>query len=124
MKLGNPFDLVPALIFALLLASVSLVAAWVNSRFGAAGLYPFAAVTGLVDVDAVSVSTARLASKSIEIATAATAILVALASNGIARACYAGFIERGPLALRLAIVTLAALGAGSLGLVVSNVGSA
>ena len=119
MSLGNPFDLIPVMLFALLMALISIAATWVNLRFGAAGVFPVAAMSGLVDVDAVSVSTARLAGATIPVPLAASAICVALAANACARVAYAMAIERGRFALRLLLVTSAALCAGVLAFVLA-----
>jgi uncharacterized membrane protein (DUF4010 family) len=119
VTLGNPFDLGAVLFFAVLLALVSLAASWSNARFGAAGLFPVAAISGLIDVDAIALSTARLAGTSLDPSTAARAILVALAANAVARVAYAGVLERGGLTLRLAATTGAAIIVGLAGLLPS-----
>ncbi|MDF2997704.1 MAG: hypothetical protein K0R27_3341 [Xanthobacteraceae bacterium] len=111
-ELGNPFDLVPVLGFAMLLAAVMLLTAWATQQLGSAGLYPLAALSGLVDVDAVALSTARLAGGSLDLGVATVAILLALASNALARLAYAALIERGRFALRYGAVTLSAVVAG------------
>ncbi len=111
--LGNPFELVPVFGFALLLAAVGLVAAYVNERFGAAGLYPLGAIAGLADVDAFSVSTARLAGSAITFAEGATAILICLAVNAIARALYAAVLGGGRFRILVSLYTLAAIVAGA-----------
>ncbi|PPE79772.1 hypothetical protein C3941_11805 [Kaistia algarum] len=109
MQLGNPFELTPVLGFAALLGAIGLASGWLSEHFGASGLYPLAAISGLVDVDAISLSTARQAGGGIELATAATAILIALGVNATARAVYALILERGGFALRLGAVSLAAI---------------
>jgi len=113
MVLGNPFELTPVFLFTVLLAGVGLASAYMNLWFGAGGLYPVAAISGLVDVDAISLSTARLASRSIDIRTATTAILIAVGVNAAARATYGAVLERGAFALRLGVVSLAAILAGA-----------
>lgn len=112
-ELGNPFELLPVFGFAALLAAVMLLAAFATQQLGSAGLYPLAAISGLADVDAVALSTARLAGQSVDLGVAATAILLALASNAVARAVYAVSLERGPFARRYAGITLAALAGGA-----------
>jgi uncharacterized membrane protein (DUF4010 family) len=56
----NPSELKSALLFGLAYAVVLLVAAAVKERFGNRGLYLVASVSGLTDVDAITLSTARL----------------------------------------------------------------
>ncbi|HTS53360.1 MAG TPA: MgtC/SapB family protein [Burkholderiales bacterium] len=58
--IGNPTELRTALVFALVYALVLLVAAWLHDRAGAAGLYSVALISGLTDVDAITLSALRL----------------------------------------------------------------
>jgi uncharacterized membrane protein (DUF4010 family) len=57
---GNPSELRAALLFGFLYAAVLLAVAWARDRFGASGLYAVAVISGLTDVDAITLSTARL----------------------------------------------------------------
>jgi uncharacterized membrane protein (DUF4010 family) len=56
---GNPAELTPALIFGGLYALVLLGAAAARDYFGTSGLYGVAVVSGLHDLDAITLSTAR-----------------------------------------------------------------
>jgi len=58
--ISNPTELRAALIFALIYALVLLVAAWLHDKLGAAGLYGVALVSGLTDVDPITLSALRL----------------------------------------------------------------
>jgi uncharacterized membrane protein (DUF4010 family) len=58
-----PSDLVPALIFGLLYALILLGVAFAQDRFGQRGLYLVAGLSGLTDLDAISLSTAQLVHK-------------------------------------------------------------
>jgi len=57
----NPTNLVVAMVFAALYALILLAAAWAKDRLGSGGLFAVAAISGLVDVDAITLSTAQLA---------------------------------------------------------------
>lgn len=57
---GNPADLVPALIFGGFYAVVLLASAAVNDTLGAGGLYAVAIFSGVHDLDAITLSSARL----------------------------------------------------------------
>jgi uncharacterized membrane protein (DUF4010 family) len=57
---GNPAELKPALVFGALYAAILLAVAFARHRFGIAGLYTVAAISGLTDMDAITLSTARL----------------------------------------------------------------
>jgi uncharacterized membrane protein (DUF4010 family) len=56
---GNPAELLPALIFGGLYALVLLGAAAAHDYFGPGGLYSVAVISGLHDLDAIMLSTAR-----------------------------------------------------------------
>jgi len=56
---GNPAELLPALIFGGLYALVLLGAAAAHDYFGPGGLYSVAVISGLHDLDAITLSTAR-----------------------------------------------------------------
>lgn len=53
---GNPFALLPALGFALLVALVQLVVTWMQQRFGGSGVAVTLALAGAMDVDAAIVA--------------------------------------------------------------------
>jgi uncharacterized membrane protein (DUF4010 family) len=56
----NPSELRPAVVFALLYALILLAVAWAKDRLGGHGLYVVAAISGLTDMDAITLSTAQL----------------------------------------------------------------
>jgi uncharacterized membrane protein (DUF4010 family) len=56
----NPSELKPALYFGLLYGGVLLAVAAAKEHFGAAGLYAVAVISGLTDMDAITLGTARL----------------------------------------------------------------
>lgn len=79
---GNPAEFKSALIFGLIYALITLVSAAVKDRFGANGLYGVAVVSGLTDMDAITLSLARMAEKNqIEPASAWRLILTAALAN-------------------------------------------
>lgn len=53
---SNPVELRAALGFGLLFALMLLASAWLHDRYGAQGIYALAVVSGLTDVDAISLS--------------------------------------------------------------------
>jgi uncharacterized membrane protein (DUF4010 family) len=80
----NPTEIKPALFFAALYALVLLGVAFAKDRFGTAGLYAVALLSGLTDMDAITLSTAQLAnSGAIEPSTAWRAILLGSMANFI-----------------------------------------
>ncbi len=79
---GNPAELKPALLFGALYALVILAVAFAKDRFGDAGLYPVALLSGLTDVDAITLSTANLANAGrIEADVGARLVLLAVLAN-------------------------------------------
>jgi uncharacterized membrane protein (DUF4010 family) len=60
LNLSNPTEIRTALTFGLIYAIVLLAAAWLSDYAGTKGLYAVAAVAGLTDVDAITLSTLRL----------------------------------------------------------------
>ncbi len=78
----NPAELRTALSFTLLYGLVLLVSAAVNEHFGENALYPVAVLSGLTDVDAITLSVGRLFHESqVEGDTAWRVIAVASVSN-------------------------------------------
>jgi uncharacterized membrane protein (DUF4010 family) len=78
----NPAELKPALIFGTLYAAVVLVVEIARHHFGSAGLYVVAALAGLTDLDAITLSTSQLvASAQLDADAGWRAILIASLSN-------------------------------------------
>jgi len=82
---GNPFDIAPLAIFAGAFAVVSLVSAAASTYLGPSSVIATSGVSAILDVDVATLSVARLAGDGVPLATAAQAILVALAANGVGR---------------------------------------
>ena len=109
----NPLQLRAALQMALLF-QVVLVAAFVaRQQFGAAGVFSAAALVGLTDVDAVTVSMARLLGDGFAAADAAQAVVIAIIANTLLKLGLAAAIGRGVFRLTvvagLAAMTVALL---------------
>lgn len=78
----NPTEIKPALIFGALYALVLLGVAFAKDRFGTSGLYAVALISGLTDMDAITLSTAKLAANGgVEPSTAWRAILIGAMAN-------------------------------------------
>lgn len=79
----NPFELGPAITFGILYAVILVVANAARSYFGDAGVYVSSVASGLADVDAITLSMARLSqgAEGIPLRTAARAVVLAAASN-------------------------------------------
>ncbi|MEO6002667.1 MAG: MgtC/SapB family protein [Opitutus sp.] len=78
----NPTELKPAILFGVLFAVVLLAVAAANERFGHGGLYVTAVLSGLTDMDAITLSVTRLVGTGeVETATAWRFIVVAAMAN-------------------------------------------
>ncbi|HEP9100182.1 TPA: MgtC/SapB family protein [Pseudomonas aeruginosa] len=80
LQLGNPLQLRSALQFAAFLAAVMLAGRFLADRFGDAGVMLTAAASGLVDVDAITLSIGRLVAEGTVTSEIATAALFIAAS--------------------------------------------
>jgi uncharacterized membrane protein (DUF4010 family) len=90
-KLENPFSLKPALIFGLLFIAILFLSTIANSFFGSAGIYVTSLISGVADVDAITISMALLAKDTITQDVAVTAITLAAISNTIVKFLIAFF---------------------------------
>jgi uncharacterized membrane protein (DUF4010 family) len=79
---SNPTEILAALGFGLLYVIVLLCSAWMNDIAGSGGLYMVALVSGITDVDAVTLSSLRLFSlNTLNDTQLVTAISIAVISN-------------------------------------------
>jgi uncharacterized membrane protein (DUF4010 family) len=115
----NPFRLVPAITFGVLYAVILVASNGAQSYFGDAGVYLSSVVAGLADVDAITLSMARLhESGDVSARTATRAILIGGAANTVLKGIIVAVT--GTQALRravmpgLAIIVGASLGAALL----------
>jgi uncharacterized membrane protein (DUF4010 family) len=80
----NPFRLKPALIFGAIFAAVLLLSEYSLEFYGSSGILLMAAVSGLADVDAITLSVGRLMQEDqLAAQTAARAVVVGAISNTI-----------------------------------------
>lgn len=86
ITLKSPFELGTALKLAVFIGVISALSKIVGEAAGDAGVLVLAAVSGLADVDALSLSMARMAPDAIPFATAAIAIGIAAAVNTAVKA--------------------------------------
>lgn len=117
IALKNPFELSTVLKFGALLTVITFLAQLIKGRAGDAGIYTLAAVSGIADVDALTLSVARMSTGQIETDVAALAILIVVAVNTVSKAMLGWFIggyEAGWRLLATAGVAIAAGGVGVL----------
>ncbi len=111
LDVKNPFSLTAAAKFAALFGVVLLAVKIVQQTMPPGGLYAVAALSGLVDVDAITLSMAELA-KTSEASVAVTAIVIAALSNTLVKCGLAVILAGMSLGKPLLIATAATLLAG------------
>jgi uncharacterized membrane protein (DUF4010 family) len=114
LKLDNPFELATVLKFSAFVAVVMAVTTIVNAWVGAAGTFVVAAASGLADVDAITLSMARLAGGTIDYGTATLAITLAAAVNSVVKVVFAATAGTPRLAVVLAVASAIGLAVGGL----------
>lgn len=102
-SLGNPFQLTTGLIFGAVLALIMLGAEALKHWLGERGVLYLAAASGIADVDAISLTLARMSQNELSLKYAATGVLIAAAVNSVVKAAMAMSIGGRALALRASI---------------------
>lgn len=114
ISLSNPFSLGPAIKFALFFVGILFVAKFANIYLGDKGLYLASLVSGLADVDAITLSiTEQTKSGQLSHIVGAMGITIAVVSNSVVKSCiaiYSGGWRFG------AVVSAILLGATGIGL--------
>jgi uncharacterized membrane protein (DUF4010 family) len=111
---GNPAELKPALVFGALYALIILAVAFAKSRFGTAGLYPVAVISGMTDMDAITLSTSNLAAQGrLEPLTAWRLILLGALANIVFKGTCACVLGSPALRVRIAVLFGLALAGGA-----------
>jgi uncharacterized membrane protein (DUF4010 family) len=112
VPLKNPFQLAPAFWFALVYAGIVLVVKAAQAHFGESGLYAAGAISGATDVDAMTLSAARLERDGGSASTLARVVGVAVLSNTLVKAGIAFALGSRAYAWRVAAALLATAAAG------------
>lgn len=113
LKIRNPFDLGMALKLAGLIALISLLTKWVGASAGDFGLTALAAVSGIADVDAITLSLARESRNGIGLTSAALGICVAVAVNTLVKAGMSFAFGTHKAGWIVTAASVAAIGAGA-----------
>lgn len=113
LSVGNPFEIVTVLLFGAMLAAVMLLSTILTATFGEGGGVLFAAVAGVSDVDAITLSMTEVAGNTVSPAIAALAILVAVASNSVSKTVLATAAGGKRFGLLYGSVNLGSLAAGA-----------
>jgi len=106
----NPLEMTSAITFAVIFLTVLIVTQWVAGRFGNTGVLVLAGIMGAADVDPFILGLTQTVGVSVDIGTAALAVIIASAVNNLMKGVYAMIFGAGQTG-RLSFVLLTAFGA-------------
>jgi uncharacterized membrane protein (DUF4010 family) len=113
--IGNPLELMAALRFGLLLAAIMLLAEALKDALGEVGILLLAAASGVADVDAITLSLARMTTHDAGMLQLATAgIIIASAVNSSVKAVLAFAVGGMPLGRKVVAPLVLAAATGLL----------
>jgi uncharacterized membrane protein (DUF4010 family) len=111
LDLKNPFDLASALKLAALIAIIMLLAKIFSAMSSTRGVYLLAGLSGIADLDAITLSMARVAGTTLAMPDAASAILIAIATNTAAKAVMAAVIAGRRVGVAVGLTSAVAIAA-------------
>jgi uncharacterized membrane protein (DUF4010 family) len=112
---GNPAELKTALIFAAVYTAIKFGVAASKEHFGNSGLYVVSVISGLTDMDAITLSTSRLvASNGLDARTGWQVILIAAMSNLAFKAAAVAVLGGGRLLRFVSLLFGISIGVGGL----------
>ncbi|MCH9697348.1 MAG: DUF4010 domain-containing protein, partial [Gammaproteobacteria bacterium] len=112
LQLENPFDLGMAMKFGAILAVIMLLSRLLQDSLGQVGIYLLAGISGITDVDAITLSLSQIVDKDISTQLAANGILLAAAVNTIGNGLIVAVSSGGDMAKWVVGVFLCLIGAG------------
>lgn len=118
VAVSNPFELQRALQFALAFAVILIASKAAALYLGTAGTYATGLVAGTTDVDAISLSMAKLAGSHVTFQVAATTVFLAAASNTISKGVLAVALGGWPFGRVVLAGQALMLAAGAIGLAI------
>lgn len=114
LPVTNPFSLTASIQFGVLFAVVLLVIHFARQYAGGSGVYAVAALAGLTDVDAITLSMSQFAREGNNVTIAAAAIAIAAISNTLVKCGFVVFLGSAAMRRRVigstAVLLLAGLG--------------
>jgi len=118
-ELSNPFRLRPALLFGVVFAVVLLVSEHAHEWFGTSGVYVTAFLSGLADVDAMTITLSKLAADgTVSTQVATTGIVIAAIANTLVKAGLAWLLGTYRLGRLVSIVLSVVVASGLVLLVI------
>ena len=113
LRLENPFDLIMAMKFGVFLAVSMLLSRLLQDWLGDTGIYLLAGISGINDVDAITLSLSQLVDKSLTVELAATGILLAAVVNTVVKGLIVAVISGGEMAKWVVGIFLCLIVAGA-----------
>lgn len=111
-ELSNPLELTAAVLFGAVLAVVLLGIHYLRDWLGTTGVYAAAAVSGLTDVDALTISISRLVEQELSFENGTLAVFIAVSVNTVVKGAISLFFGPLGLGLRVSAVYTAVILAG------------
>src|SRR6266496_171708 len=112
LSIRNPVELLPAFQFGLFLTLILLLSHALIAWVGEAGIYALAALSGLADVDAITLSVSRMAKDGLSHQTAVHAIVLASIVNSVTKGFLALVVAGRDIGLKIlmTLIVTAVLG--------------
>lgn len=84
-EVANPINLREALVFALIYLGIKFLVGYSSEHFGESGVYLASGISGITDIDAITISMANLSKGGLDLSIAGTAILIAAFANTLVK---------------------------------------
>lgn len=117
LRIENPLAIGTAFKLAIFIAIVMLAAELLRRYLGNAGVLILAGLSGIADVDALTLSMARMSGRDVDLTTAVYAILIALAVNSVSKAAMAAWTGGLGIGLLVGLHSAVALAAGGVAVI-------
>jgi uncharacterized membrane protein (DUF4010 family) len=111
-SLKNPLELKTAMTFGALLTLIMFLGKALQNWVGERALLALAAASGLADVDAITLSFARMSQEGLSVQVTVTGIVIAAAVNNLLKGAMAAFIGGRDIGLRVGLPLLASAAGG------------
>ncbi len=118
--LSNPLELAAALKFAGLIAVIMVLGKVLSRTLGASGVYALAVLSGVADVDALTLSVSGLVDRDLARSAAVLAVSLAVGSNTLSKAAIATVVGGRRHGLLIGGASLAAVAIGAMVVVVRS----
>ncbi|WP_170134906.1 MgtC/SapB family protein [Acuticoccus kandeliae] len=112
--ISNPLELTTAFLFAAVLAAILVTLHYLKLWLGTGGVYVTAAISGITDVDALTISVARLVGDDLTTTSAAIAIFIAVSVNTVVKSAMSLAIGGNVLGMRVISAYAAVLVVGGI----------